>query len=392
MSAQALHSALISTSMIFSGMLLLAGSGHAAAPESLLDLAIRSHVATRDAITSCQCKYRWETLASETANAPPAATGSYLRQGEMQRIEVRAENTVSHCIWTPGTAVRFETEAEPVASTKERPRAYRLEQSPSPSEHLRDPWIHGLLVFPLPELAGHLPLEAYLAKAHHSTARRATDETGDVIVISAEFPTRSTRMTGTNPFRVTITLAAKYGYLATRMQIQFDVPAKTVRSDFRVKSFVNQNGILFPDRTESSIDWNGNMRRTEACEVSEIVLNRPIPADAFQVQYTQPAVLFNSVTQTTYRVDATGKPINELEALGQPINANHIPNVTWTYSNPADKMIPNLTWTYEAPFEDLTPIPTAPTNSAVKWTLLCALMLISLLIVLSGTRRIAARG
>ena len=75
-------------------------------------------------------------------------------------------------------------------------------------------------------------------------------------------------------------------------------------------------GVFFPERVVVKRSQGGKDEPDEVFTFSDIALNKPIPAETFDLKYRPGLTLTDTIEGKSYKVDRDGKPIGEKVAVG----------------------------------------------------------------------------
>jgi len=237
--------------------------------------------------------------------------------------------------------------------------------------HRCDAWSRGLFVLTLPGTIFEYPLEQLAAESQApNRVERKTVDGRPIVAIVLVFPvSESPKRPEKWGVEVQLDPAVNYLVRKTIYTMTTATGAKYEREEEVIKFVEPLPGIYFPEKIVGHDGFDGKVRSTRETTISGIKINQPLPENIFQLRYPNGIYMTDSVTNTTYQIDADGRPTSGSAPLGT------IP------PPPAGKMEPTI-----APTET-TEEPASPT----RWVLPISLAVLLAGIGLYVYRRLRSR-
>lgn len=279
---------------------------HSEAAEDLLELVRVGNHAALSSIRTLSCRVSDSYIPKRKES--DVATGEYWRAGDVVRVRYNSEGTTQDLVLKDSVVRSVVTRLEPKGPRKVATimRDDRRPLCPC------DAWYCGLLALPGPTKAVTiLTLDELLKQPHelHRVARE-TDAGQELIYLKLSHARAD----------LEIWFDPKVNYLVRKLVISFDDPQpKSGRRESRVVRFKEAApAVYFPEEVESVVTSNGvRSDRIQRVTFSHILVNRPLPADAFDWFFPDGVTLNDLIEGKQFKADRAGNPIGASKTIPQ---------------------------------------------------------------------------
>jgi hypothetical protein len=234
-------------------------------------------------------------------------TAKYWREGNKARaIETAADGTVRDLLADGGVLkiLEFGENKQTVGGSIDNITKQDLTDC--------DAFAQALFRLPLPNTIASVPLDQLIEQATrvHEAERRSIDGREYIIL---HFDSERPYLIDLK-WKVSIYLDASVNYLVRRATLEHKSETtgdKLVR-DYRIVDFQEvAPSIFFPVSAIADSSENGKLRGSQTTLFSSVVVNRPLPGDAFAFRFPHGLEIGDMIRGARYRVDAMGNRITE---------------------------------------------------------------------------------
>jgi len=283
--------------------------------EDLLEFAIRAHEATVQLIHDFSCKVDLEIKNFRGSEVKTVKmSGRYWRSGNRVRAIEESPGRSTRDFFLDGSILRvLERRGQAVSGS--------IRDGTAQDMTLCDAYRGGLLRLQIPNgFLSSLPLRGFLAEASSAVkSERRKEEGRDTIVL---------RFTTDRPYTlrqswdVELHLDAEANYLVRRAIYRTVEPKSGMKAtrDFRVDSFSEvAPSIYFPASAIYDSRLGDETKASSTMRFLGVVVNKPLPADAFAFRFTGGVEVNDRIRNGRYRVDDLGNRTSAEEPLGRKV-------------------------------------------------------------------------
>jgi outer membrane lipoprotein-sorting protein len=280
-----------------------------------LDAVLKAHRASRGLIesTSCRVRFTITSLGAGDKSSTQSCSGQYWASANAVRAKIVEGDEALDYVWKDSVRQCLLTNSAGGTKAVAATRAGYA----SPHIHRCDAWLRGLLVISPPEDLSGLPLEQLASQSEGAPeVERKVVDGRPITALRLRFPPSK------QPARAADWTIEVHLDPATNLLIRKVIyTASTKSGRFTRQEEVGQfkecaPGIYFPERVAGKSESGGKVTTTSETVFEDISINRPLPADTFVFRYPNGIHVTDSISNTSYRVDAAGNPTSKGVSLG----------------------------------------------------------------------------
>lgn len=282
------------------------------ADDELLVRIVNSHMSSRGALQSCECKVEFVNdivnSASKSNTTQKFSSECWYKDG-ISRVRSSYDNQVEDAVWRNSSRETIITRiknGQPKVAVTRQPM--RLQYT-----HRSDAFVRGLLVLNNPGTVDYVTFESLLREST-GTPQVSTQTNNGIVyaVVKMQFESKRPRI---GKWAVEVTFDPSVNYLVRKVTYScIDQPNRLIRSE-EVSEFAEfPGGNFFPTIIHGYFGSEGYESKMTT-KINNVKINHKIPESVFMLNYTNGAMVVDASRETIYKVDSKGNRTSEEKKL-----------------------------------------------------------------------------